>query len=527
MTHRMELLKVALIVLVLCSCYALPALGQTKAIVDVNVITMNSEEILRNQTVLIEGDRITMIAPTAAITFSNDAEIIEGNGGYLIPGLADMHTHLGHFDRDPRHLLLYLSEGTTTVRSLTGSELELSWRDRIDAGELLGPSIIVGRTMYGKYRDSLGINSQIRLFRMGIFAIPLAAVGLGMLLGLIPKELLIGLGALSISVLSWVVPYPSVSPTLSALFDRPDVFISESPFHATHEVERMHNAGFDFVKLYDGLTLNEFEVAAKKAHDIGLYVAGHLPNQIPIETAFKAGQQEIVHMDELLSFHWKEYNPTGENDPELMRTGFPVDATTLPETVSVLSKYDIPIVANLSTDEMMVRLIFDTPGVLAGEEYDVIRPEKIESWLTSGRNVTSFADQGPNRRDVGQPFLEELTNALHDAGVLITIGTDTNVEGCIPSNIHRELELLVKSGFTPYEALEAGTRVASDVSERMGLGDDFGTIEVGKRADFVLLTANPLENISSTRERMGVMIQGNWYTQSELNAMVADFVATY
>ncbi len=501
--------------------------AQTVAFVNVHVIPMDSERILEDRTVIIQDGKISDIGPSDQLIVPDGVDIIDGEGGYLMPGLADMHTHLGVFDNDPRHLLLYLAEGTTTVRTLTGSQLELNWRDQVQQGELLGPSILVGRTMFGMYQDSIGLNGFISMFRLGVFAFPLVFIGLAMLLGFLPRDLLIGLGALGIGVLSWILPYPAASPTLSTLLERPDVFVSESPSQAVEEVQRMHQAGFDFFKAYDGLTELEFVAAVRKANALGFYTLGHLPNQIPMEKAFSTGLQEIAHMDELLSFHWIDYDPNGENDPELLRKGFSVNFETIPDTVAVLQAYDVSVVANLSTDEVLYRLVFDTPGVLAGPEYAVIRPQALEAWATTGRNVTSFAEQGPNRRDEVQPFLEELTLALHEAGVVITIGTDSNVEGCIPSNIHREFELLVKAGLSDYEALVAGTKAANEVAGRMGKGNHFGTVEVGKRADLILLNHNPLENVSHTRDRKGVMVQGVWHTQEELDAMVQAFVSTY
>ena len=83
--------------------------------------------------------------------------------------------------------------------------------------------------------------------------------------------------------------------------------------------------------------------------------------------------------------------------------------------------------------------------------------------------------------------------------------------------IHRDLELLV----------EVGTKNAGMSVERMGLEGGFGTIEVGQRANLLLLAENPLENVSHTRNRVGVMARGQWFTQAELDALVDEFVATY
>lgn len=527
MLTKKRLLSICVLTVCLCCSVAL-AQAQTVAFVNVNVIPMDSERVLTNHTVIIQDGTITEIGLSDQITIPEGAETVDGEGGFLMPGLADMHTHLSYFDMDPRQLILYLAEGTTTARTMSGSDIELKWRNQIEAGELLGPSLLVGRTIFGNEGNGFGLNTPLFLFRLGIFALPLTLVGLGMLLGFIPKELLIGAGAVAIGALSWLLSFPAASPVMVESMGRQnDAFFAESPPQAVMEVERMHNAGFDFLKVYDGVSLAMFQAIVSEAQELGLYAAGHLPDQISMETAFKAGYQEVAHVDELLSFHWMGYDPSGEIALENMRFGFPINHDTIPETVSLIQAYDIPVVANLSTDEAMERLIFDTPGVLLEPKFDVVPPELREFWRTSGRNVGVFRDQGPYRRDEGAPFLKEMTLALHKAGVLITIGTDTSSEGCIPSDIHRELELLVEVGFTSYEALEAGTKVASLVVDRMGKGDHFGTIEVGKRADLILLHNNPLEDVSNTRDRKGVMARGNWYSQDKLDAMVQSYIEAH
>ena len=125
------------------------------------------------------------------------------------------------------------------------------------------------------------------------------------------------------------------------------------------------------------------------------------------------------------------------------------------------------------------------------------------------------------------PFLMTMIKALHEAGVPLLIGTDIPVEGMLPAHVHRELELLVEAGLTPFEALEAGTKNAGLSVERMGSDGSFGTVAVGQRADLMLLSANPLVDVSRTRERQGVMAHGRWFTRAELDRLVEAYVASY
>jgi len=123
--------------------------------------------------------------------------------------------------------------------------------------------------------------------------------------------------------------------------------------------------------------------------------------------------------------------------------------------------------------------------------------------------------------------LMTLTKALHDAGVPLLIGTDMSVEGMVPAHIHRDLELLVDAGLTPFQALEAGTKNAGISVAKMGRDGSFGTVVVGQLGNLILLEKNPLENISNTRKRIGVMAHGKWFTQSELDRLVDEYMSTY
>ena len=501
--------------------------------VNVNVIPMDTERVLENQAVLVEGDRITAIGPVDEVEIPDGGEIIEGNGAYLMPGLADMHTHLSTWDSDPGHLILYLAQGTTTVRSLGEAPDMLAWREQVRSDALRGPTIYsAGRTIAGNYDNFLGIGLHITLFRIIVFLIPcLIGALIYFAWGRIRnrRTVLIGVPALLIMglalTLSKTPPFMVVAPYLFP--EHPHAFASESAGQAIEEVRNQYRHNVDGVKLYDGLSEEQFLAALSEAKKLGMYVHIHLPDQMPLETLLTSGIDEVVHIDEFNSFHWKKSNEeviagfqTGI-DPQL-------DYASIPQTVELMRANDVAVVSNMSADEITYKMIFNTPDVLAGSEYRVVRPEVIDYWRTQGRPVTSFAGQGPYRKkEMG--FFKVLIKSLHEAGVTVTVGTDCGwtVEGTLPEHIHRELELLVEAGFSNYEALEAGTKNAGYIVTKMGRDGGFGAVTVGQRADLLLLEENPLEHVSHTRNRMGVMVRGNWYTQSELDALVEDFVASY
>jgi imidazolonepropionase-like amidohydrolase len=514
---------------------ALPAMSETSAFINVNVVPMDAPRVLTDHTVIVEDGNIVALGPMDETPIPDGAVIIDGQNGYLMPGLGDMHAHLELRDRDPASLLLFLAQGTTTVRSPSGLQLNRNWRDAVERGELVGPTILTaGKVLFGLAADDSGLNVYVKGFRIATLVLPLAIGVLGLLVwiaisratgrkttGIFRRGGVLA-GGIILLLLGGVLyvtktpPGQSIIPYVSEL----PAFISEKPEHVIAEVRRQQEAGVDFIKPYDGLTIPEYLAAIAEGKRLGLYVLSHALDEASLETIVTSGTDEIAHLDELNFFHWR--GEFGSDD-------FYLDYEAIPATVALLKENNVNIVSNMSLDEALVNMIFEPEETLARPEYGVVRPEMIEFWRTEGRQNGRFAEQGLYRRDMEMDFFLALVKALNDAGVIVTTGTDTApwTEGSLPSHIHRELELLVEAGLSNFDALSAGTRNTGLIFDRMGADGSFGTVEVGQRADLILLIADPLENVSATRERVGVMVRGIWRSQEELDAMVDEFVAAY
>ena len=152
--------------------------GGTVAFVDVNVIPMDSERVLEGQTVIVEDGLITKVGPKAEVKIPEEAEIIQGNGNYLMPGLADMHAHL-FIDPDKNFMRLFLAEGITTIRNFGGFPEHLKWKNEVNNDELIGPTIYTSGKMIAGPPDII----MVWIFRALIIGFLLGS-GLLFLIGL-------------------------------------------------------------------------------------------------------------------------------------------------------------------------------------------------------------------------------------------------------------------------------------------------------------------------------------------------------
>ena len=149
--HRLDAMRrspstrLSPVALILAAALTTPTLKAQTAFMNVNVIPMDRERVLPDQTVVVEDGRIAALGPAATTAVPAGATRIEARGKYLIPGLAEMHAHIPPAqqgqDYVERVLLLYVANGVTTIRGMLGQASHLDLRRRVDAGEVLGPRI--------------------------------------------------------------------------------------------------------------------------------------------------------------------------------------------------------------------------------------------------------------------------------------------------------------------------------------------------------------------------------------------------
>jgi imidazolonepropionase-like amidohydrolase len=272
----------------------------------------------------------------------------------------------------------------------------------------------------------------------------------------------------------------------------------DTPEQAREWVRRYHDAGFQQIKIYSSVKKENVEVVTTEAHKLGMTVTGHIPEGLTAFDGVTAGMDQINHIDYIVRMMAPEIpEDTEANRPEALKAlrNFDPESEPSRKAIEFLKSHGTVVDPTLALLEMFRRtgrkpLATFEPGA-----------RKVAPAL-----ATQLQNVGPDPAgaDLGEAsFAASLkaVAALHRAGVPIVVGTDQAVPG---HSVHREMELYVEAGFTPMEALQAATMVPARV---MGVEKETGTLEPGKRADLVILGANPLEDISNIR-RTETVIQG-------------------
>jgi imidazolonepropionase-like amidohydrolase len=441
---RMSMFLVAASLLVACGG-ALPH-EQPLVITDVTLIDGTGAPAREGVTIFIGEGLITRIVDADEATLPDGATVIGGAGKYVIPGLADMHVHFGTgglesgdsltVDRVLRQFLFY---GVTTVLNVgatNGSVDEIvELRRRIAEGDLQAPNI---------YATG------------GLLTVP---------------------GSHPIATIMHV---PEDADAATYDWSQRGVWVVRTPDEVRDLVARLAAAGMDAIKVviesgpspfgddHPRMQPGLINAAVEEARRHGLSVVAHATSPDELEDGVEAGVGAVIHL-------------AGRE---------PVDPGLL-ATMQERGIYNVPTLSMFvwadawgdPTD------VLTDPFLRSGVEERV-----IASLLASPLAPTA----PPTDEDWAsrKAMLQALKEA-RDAGVTIVAGTDTNNPFVFPGySMHHELELMVEAGLTPMEALEASTRRAA---EMMGEEAVFGTIEPGKRADLLVLAANPLEDIRNTR----------------------------
>ena len=421
--------------------YGVQAQGSGSVVfVDVNVIPMDRDTVLRNQLLVVEGGRIARVGSKESVQVPANATRIQAQGKYVIPAIAEMHAHIpGGNEPDAaieRTLFLYAANGVGTIRGMLGDPRHLAFRERARKGELFSPRI---------YTSGPSLNGN------------------------------------------------SV-PTKEA---------------AIQAVASQKAAGYDLLKIHPGIERDVFDALAAKAHELTIDFAGHVPLAVGLGRALEARYRSIDHLDGYVEALSK--NPTQSQffGVNLINE---VDESKIPALVEDTKKagtWMVPtqvLLENLLSDE-------DPERMAKRPEMKYQQPQgAIQKWIAQKQAFLAKIPAPDRHRFIG--LRRKLIKALYDARVPFALGSDApqfwNVAGFAA---HRELQALVASGLTPYQALRTGT---VDVATYFGT-TDAGSIAEGNRADLILLDANPLQQISNTMKIAGVMLGGRWLNREELD----------
>ena len=279
------------------------------------------------------------------------------------------------------------------------------------------------------------------------------------------------------------------------------------PEAAAQEVEKQAEQGYDFIKVYDNLSPEVYEAITAAAELRGLKVAGHVPHRVGLDGSLAGGQHTIEHL-------------TGYVDPDAATFEVPEeDLQAYAERTREAGAWNCPTF-------VIWQKRIPTEEVVNQPEIRYVSPRMQRIWRTfSGQMADSITYPGDDYAERMESHMQTVTGALRQADAGVLLGTDTDNAYVVPGfSVHEELRYLVGSGLSPYEALRAGT---SSAAESLNESGEFGTVEVGKRADLILLDANPLEDVANVRERAGVMVRGRWLPESQLQEMLEELARSY
>ncbi len=163
--------------------------------------------------------------------------------------------------------------------------------------------------------------------------------------------------------------------------------------------------------------------------------------------------------------------------------------------------------------------------MLARDEFKYVEPTQFEYHIPGNNYLTDLTPELYEAAAAGDTPRKRLTKALHDGGARLLLGTDCGNPYVVHGfSLQEELQNFVDAGLTPYQAIRAGTH---DAAEFLGALDEFGTVVRGRRADLILVRDNPLDDVTRLAERLGVMVRGQWYSQSDLQARLESLASEY
>ncbi len=420
----------------------------------VNVIPMDTERVLENQDVVVRGGKIVAVGPTGKVKYATGATWVEAKGKFLIPGLAEMHAHVPPVDDlQPMKevIMLFITQGVTTIRGMLGHPRHLELRAMIQKGEILGPHFYTS----GPSFNGLSVKTVEGADKM---------------------------------------------------------------------VRQQKEMGYDFLKLHPGLTRENFKAIVTTAKEVKIPYAGHVSSGVGVWRAIDADYATIDHLDGFI----EGLVPGIESmtDQEIGFFGLfaskQADQTQIPKLINGLREHHIGVVPTQCIAERWVAADKSVEQLRAAPEMIYMDTKTLDSWAENkNRQMTNPLY---NKEEVENyiRLRRKLIYECNKNGVRLLLGSDAPQVFNVPGfSIHHELQYLVDSGLTPYEALRSGT---VNVAEFFNASGDSGTIKIGNVSDLVLLNGNPLLDIHQTTKIEGVMLGNKWLSSDFIAAELKKLV---
>ncbi|WP_338608834.1 amidohydrolase family protein [Pelagibacterium nitratireducens] len=283
-----------------------------------------------------------------------------------------------------------------------------------------------------------------------------------------------------------------------------------SPEGAEAVVAQIAAQGFDFVKIYSQLDMDTFRAVLDAAQKHGMRVIGHIPGgraTQPVDVLVP-GFAMVAHAEE---FSWRAREMS---DSEIA------------DIVARLLENDTALTATLFLNEQILAQSRD-PDILASVPgLETVHPIELMLWFEMNHYIENTSPERIAQLEAVVDFNARLISAASQAGVTVLAGTDAAfVPGLAPGlSLHRELAAMVEAGMSEMDTLQSATSVPA---QWLGVANDRGTVETGKRANLVLLSADPLEDIANTTKIEAVIFDGQILDRVALDAILADLDALY
>ncbi|HEY1271804.1 MAG TPA: amidohydrolase family protein [Terriglobales bacterium] len=426
------------------------------AIVGGTVIDVRNGEPIQNSVVVVRGERIAAVGVAGKVDIPKDVRLIDAKGKWILPGLMDMHSHVSMDDSDMIPLGLYLANGVTTIRD-PGGYVSISRlvKASVDSGKRIGP----------------------RLFFCG--------------------NILDGM--------------PPVVAQHSLVVDTPE--------RARSAVNFLADQGVDCIKIYNNVKEPELKEIIATARARHLPVIGHVPRTIKTTHAVELGMQSLEH----IRITGRELLPAEEGDKidfipyakreALLWQKFDMQSEKMQQLVSFLARSGVALDPTMTVDE---DILLSRDDQINNPNNRYLPPELLDKWkqepVTAGDVLPAELKQaGIDGFEKRKKFIA----MCERAGVRIIAGTDGPYWGTLVPGfaLQHELQLLVDSGLTPLQAIQAAT---VNAAQTLGKERELGQVAAGYFADIVIVDASPLEDIRNAGKIDLVMKAGRSYEPAEL-----------